>query len=258
MLTRIFAALVWLALAAPAYAQFAGLPGDGPGTSAARFPICGVPWKGSASPQAFPSGENQAGFGFFYNSKLRCFTFEAPKVAVLTGALASNIAISSSGTFIPLDTAVGALGFRGGLAQYPPNGTWTLKTQVTFSTPTTNSDYEIVVTQGLALQTSGAQAGIAIGTTAPCFPASPGTCDNLIVGGGWCTSNGASNHYFTCSASVAKIQCPVARKQSCELRVYAKTTADTSGTALASAGDIPASHLTTLDGFRVGGIDSQQ
>lgn len=224
--------------------------GDGPLAGATNFPLCSKAWKQTANPEPFPSGENHAGWGYFYNTKKRCFEFEPAFVLTGQGAIAANISITAS-TWTALDGAIGANGFRPNLAQYTPTGTYDLIVKVTFSTSTTNAQYELAVTQGLTLQTSGAQKNIAIGTGLP------GTSDNIFLAAGYCTSPGTASNPFECTAIVPKFQCPVARGQACEIRTWVWTS-DTAGTALASSPNTGANYVSTLLLHRVRGLENQQ
>lgn len=241
--------LALFSIPSPSFSQSVG---DAPDASRTNFPICSRNWKSIADPEPFPSGETHTGWSFSYNSKHRCFTFQATNFLTGQGAIATNLPLTQN-TWTPLDGPVNAQGFRPNLAQYVPAGTYDLQVKVTFATSVANSQYEIAVTQGLSLQTSGLQKNIAIGTDPV------GTGNNIFLGAGYCASPGTASNPFECSVIVPKFQCPVARGQACEIRTWAWTSNATSaGAALAASPHTGANYVSTLILRRDRGIEGQQ
>lgn len=253
MKKALFALFGLFVLAASALNAWPQSVGDGPTGGVTNFPLCSRAWKQTIDREPFPSGENHAGWSFFYNTKKRCWAFQPATITTGQGALDSSVSLSQS-AWTPLDTAVDAMGFRGGLAQYVPNGTYHMHGKISFSTGTANSQYEVAVTQGLSIQTAGAQKNIAIGTDPV------GTGNHIVIGGGYCTSSGTANNPFQCTFNVPKFQCPVKRGQACEIRVWAYTSDPpaSSPTALASSPHLAATNISSLILVRDRGLENEQ
>src|ERR1700680_2738260 len=119
---RAFVIALLLGLASPALAQLQLMPGD---PQAPKYgppgPWCLADMGSFAGTEPAPSSDGHSGWVYSWDVVNQCFSLRPPALLTGPGALPSNISLTQN-TFTPLDGAIGAGGFRPGLAQYPPAG----------------------------------------------------------------------------------------------------------------------------------------
>lgn len=242
----IFFVLISLGFGINAFAQTGSNAGDSQYSVPALPGLKDYRYKDGLIPEPFPSGENQSGKVWGWHFSTQRFSLDFPKIFLGVGALSSNVSLTQN-TFTHLDTAIGSFGFRGGLAQYTPQGTFYLTGQVTFATGVTSSSYEIQVTQGTLESDPVSQPHIYVGSP-------------IVIGGGYCSSPGVSNIPFQCTFISPKFQCVAPFGWACEIRVSVFTS-DASGaspTALSSGPNIGSTHVSNVIVVRAGNLDSTQ
>lgn len=235
--------LASLLLSAHCYAQTSWPPGEAVQPKYG-FPgrVCAVDMPSFMANEGGSSGDGHSGWVYSWDVVNQCFQLRPP--ALLTGpsAMPSNMALTQN-VFTPLDSAIGAGGFRSGLAQYPPQGVYIEQCKVSFATPTPNSTYELEMTLGNTAG-SGSQSQMLVGSPTQ-------------VGGGVCTSPGASNLAFQCSVASPQFSCLAPYGWACEVRISVFTS-DASGAALGTSTHITSNNVSSCWIERVRGLNNLQ
>lgn len=240
----LLAALAWLALTCAAFAQITLVPGD---TGAPKYgppgPWCFADMPSFMANEGGSSGDGHSGWEYSWDVANQCFSLRPPALLTGNGAIATSNINLTQNAFTFLDGSVGAGGFRPNLAQYPPQGTYIIHGAVSFATAVTNSSYEVEITAGTTAG-SGSQSLMLAGSPSQ-------------IGGGACTSSGASSVPFQCSFITPRFYCAAPYGWACEIRIGVFTS-DAAGAALATTTHLTSTHVSSVWLERVRGLDSLQ